>query len=309
MELIDTARAVQLYRALGSRRRDERRLGGQHDVRRRQLRRACGLHRQGLRRRPRGRLRARPQRRRRRLPPRRAASRHADGAVHHRRHGRRPAHDEHLSRCVQPPVGRRPRRGDDRRRCRAVHGGLPVRPRRRQEGVPAGRGRGPRQRAQGLVDAVGLVLRRPPPARLRRPRARRGGHPVRQRRRAVLAVRAGVVGRGDRRCAGGVRAGGDHPRQGRLVRRHRRRRRPRPRPTTSSGSSTRRAPGISTRRASCSGTRSHGRSTSAPGWGRWRPARSSAMSARGHWWSCERSCRDRLRPAFDGGALALRGAR
>ena len=45
-------------------------------------------------------------------------------------------------------------------------------------------------------------------------------------RRAVLAVRAGVARRRDRRRARRVRAGRDHRRQGRLVRRHRRRRGP-----------------------------------------------------------------------------------
>ena len=54
-------------------RRDERRVGGQHDVRRRQPRRAGGVHRQGLRRRPRQRVRPRHERPRRLVPPRRAA--------------------------------------------------------------------------------------------------------------------------------------------------------------------------------------------------------------------------------------------
>ena len=56
--------------------------------------------------------------------------------------------------------------------ARALHGGLPVRPRRRQEGVPSGRRRGPRRRAHGVADAVRLVLRRPPPRRLPPPSSR-----------------------------------------------------------------------------------------------------------------------------------------
>ena len=45
------------------------------------------------------------------------------------------------------------------------------------------------ERPKGVADAVGLVLRRPSPRRLRRAHPRRGRHPLRQRRRAVLALR------------------------------------------------------------------------------------------------------------------------
>ena len=170
--------------------RDERRIGGQHDVRAGQPRRPRRVHRQGVGRRARQRVRPRPQRRRRGVPAGRPRRGDADRALHHRRHARRAADDEHVPRRRRAAVVRRPRRGRHRRRRGALHGGLPVRSRRRQEGVPAGRRRGPRRRAHRLADAVGLVLRRPPPRRLRRPRPRRGRHPVRQRRRAVLPVRA-----------------------------------------------------------------------------------------------------------------------
>ena len=145
MQLIDTDRAVQPLPGARLGRRDERRLGGQHDVRRRQLRRAGGLHRQG-----RPTTTSAPCSATTSTP---SASPSAPA---------RPHADTPTGRCIivvtpdaqrtmntylgvsEPAVGRRPRRGDDRRRRRAVHGGLPVRPRRRQEGVPPGRRRRPR---------------------------------------------------------------------------------------------------------------------------------------------------------------------
>ena len=96
--------------------------------------------------------------------------RHADRPLHHRRHARRPAHDEHLPRRVEPAVrpttSTRTAVADGRG---AVHGGLPVRPRRGQGGVPARR-RGRPRRTAGMVSLTlsRLVLRRPPPRRLPR---------------------------------------------------------------------------------------------------------------------------------------------
>ena len=125
-----------------------------------------------------------------------------------------------------------------------------------KEAFRTGRRRRPRQRPQGVADAVGLVLRRPPPRRLPRPRARRGRHPVRQRATSCA------------RCTRSPRSTTPSPRvrdecelaaitggQGRLGRRHRRRRGAGPGRTGRPGSSTRRAPATSTPPASCTATR------------------------------------------------------
>ena len=68
--------------------RDERRLGGQHDVRRRLVRGHGGIHRQGQRRRARQGVRSRLSRRRRAVPAGSARRRNADRPVHHRGHAR-----------------------------------------------------------------------------------------------------------------------------------------------------------------------------------------------------------------------------
>ena len=83
---------------------------------------------------------------------------------------------------LQPVVYVRSRRAGDRRRRGVVHGGLPVRSRRCQGGFPSRRRRRPRRRPAGVAHVVGLVLRRPPSGRFPRPRPRPGRPAVRQSR-------------------------------------------------------------------------------------------------------------------------------
>ena len=139
MTLIDTDRAVELYQGARVGGRDERWLGRQHDVWRRQLRRPCGLRRQGQRRRAGAGVRPRPARRRCGVPPGLDDRRRPDRPLHHRRHARRRAHDEHVPRRLEPAERARRRHRHRRRRQGAVHGGLPLRPRRgqgRRSGTP-----------------------------------------------------------------------------------------------------------------------------------------------------------------------------
>ena len=233
MTLVDTDRAGRpVPRArLGG--RDERRLGGQHDVRGRQLRRPRRLHRQGQRRRARRGVRPRPPCRRRAFRP---------GA---------PAEDTPTGRCiiVVTPDAQRTMNtylgvssllcADDIDEATIADGAVLYmegylfdRDDAKKAFRRAAVGR-PRARSQGLADAVRLVLRRSPPRRLRRPRPRGGRPAVRQRGRAVLAVRgrrprrrAIDAVRGD--CALAVITVG----QGRLARRDPRRGGPRCRPRT-----------------------------------------------------------------------------
>ena len=209
-----------------------------------------------VRRRPRRRVRPRPARRRRRVPPGRARGRHADRPLHHRRHARRPAHDEHLPRRVEPAVARRPRRGGDRRRRGALHGGLPVRPRRRQGGVPPRGRRRPRRTAarcrSRCRDSFCVDRHRDDFAALV---ARRGRHPVRQRAtscaRCTRSTRSTTP---SPRCATSASSRrSPRGKDGSYVVIGRRRRR-RCRPSRSTGCSTRRAPATSTRPASSTAT-------------------------------------------------------
>ena len=177
------------------------------------------------------------------------------GPLHHRRHARCAAHDEHLPRRVQPAVVRRPRRAGDRRRRRALHGGLPVRPRRRQEGVPPRRRRRPRRRPQGVADAVGLVLRRPPPRRTSPPSS------------ATRSTSCSATATSCARCTSSTRSTTPSPasatsaswrpsRPARTARTSCRRTTScRSRPSRSPGCSTRPAPATSTRPGSSTATR------------------------------------------------------
>ena len=123
-----------------------------------------------------------------RSPPRRPTVRAR--ALPHRRHARRPAHDEHLPRRVGVPRPRRRRRRPRRGGAGRVPRGLPLGPARRRRRRTA---RPPRIAhdggERGLADALRLVLRRPAPARVADARRRRGRRPLRQRGRDLRAVR------------------------------------------------------------------------------------------------------------------------
>ena len=218
MTLIDTERARRALPGARVGGRDERRVGGQHDVRRRQLRRTGGLHRQGHRRRARRGVRPRPARRRRGVPARRPVAGDADRALHHRRHPRRPAHDEHLPRGVEPAGA------DDVDEAAVADGEVLY-----MEGYLFDRDDAKeafRQAAevahdhgrQGVAHAVGLVLRRPPPRRLPPARARRRSTSCSATRTSCCRSTSSTTSTPpSRRCARDVRAGGDHARRGRLA--------------------------------------------------------------------------------------------
>ena len=208
MDLIDTDRAVQLYQALGS--AVEMSGGSAANT-------MCGvasfggtrrLPRQGERRRSRPGVRPRPPRRRRAVPAGRPPQRGADRPLHHRRHARRRAHDEHLPRRVEPAV-RSPTSTTTAiagGRVLYMEGYLYDRP-EAKEAFRHAAGIAHDRRPDGVAHAVRLVLRRPPPRRLPVARGRRGRPAVRQRGRADGALPDRLVRRRDRRrCASTARS-------------------------------------------------------------------------------------------------------
>ncbi len=224
--------------------RDLRWVGREHRGRGRCVRGGRAVRREGARR-PAGRgVRARPARHGRPLrgPP--GAERPVLGTLPGARHPRRPAHDEHLPRCVGAPRPRRHRPRGDPAWARPVPRGVPVRPPRGPGGVPGGCADRTRRGSHRVTHPVGQLLRGPPPRRLRRSGPQPRGPRVRERGRDLFAVRGRRVRcRGRRaarsrcdRCADPFRArlGRGHRgrrRHGRRpsaghARRHHRRRRP-----------------------------------------------------------------------------------
>ena len=147
---------------------DFRRLGGQHHRRRRGLRRARGVRRQGQGRRARPRLRPRHPRRGRGLRHAAGRRRSLDRALLRDRDARRRAHHEHLSRRGAGPAS------DDvdpdtigAAAITYLEGYLWDPPHAKDAFRKAATDRAWRRPAGG-ADAVGCVLRRPLPRRVRR---------------------------------------------------------------------------------------------------------------------------------------------
>ena len=203
MALIDEPRAQAIYQAMGHGGGEIRRLGRQHHRRRRRLRRARGVRRQGQGRQARPGVRQRHPRGRRRLRHAAGQGRPVDRVLLRDGDAGRRAHHEHLSRRGAESLSRR-------RRCRRDRGvrlhlsrGLSVGSAARQGGVPQGRQDRARRRAQGGADLVGCVLRRPLSRRVpRSDQDRHGRSGVRQRKRAEEPLRdRGFRHRAWRRCA------------------------------------------------------------------------------------------------------------
>ena len=126
-------------------------------------------------------------------PP--ARRRRAHRPLSDRRHARRRAHAEHVSRCVGQARARRPRRRARGERAGALPRGLPL-GRARSEGCvpPRGAARA-RRRQPRRIHAVRRLLRRPAPRRVPRAHRARGRRAVRQRSRDHLALPGGRVRR------------------------------------------------------------------------------------------------------------------
>ena len=108
----------------------------------------------------------------------------------HRRHARRAAHDEHLPRRVRRSSA--PKTSTPTWSAAApgrVPRGLPLGPPGGQGGVPQGGAHRARGRQRSVAHAVRLLLRRPAPARVARPRRGRRRRAVRERSRDLRAVR------------------------------------------------------------------------------------------------------------------------
>ena len=186
MALIDEARAQSDLRGDGAGGGKFGRLGRQHHRRRRQLRRARGLRRQGQGRRARPHLRPRHPRRRRRLRHAAGVGRSVDRALlHHGDAGRR-AHHEHLSRRRAGPASGRHRRGAGGERRGHLSRRLSVGSAAGQGSLRQGRGDRARGRPPRRAHVVGCVLRRPLSRGISRsdPQGHRR-HRVRQRARAA----------------------------------------------------------------------------------------------------------------------------